>query len=207
MKVIHHASSNESNGNPLGELIPYIIPFLGLSFPEGSSAEGGIAFVRRATPIEINNQIVHILYNLCSLNPARALVAAQNGLVPIIVKYNTEHQDKFESPDEINNILGNYDILTIAATAKTAETGVYEGALSGMPMQFVYDKKTTETVGEAHTYFFRFYSSPIPMMPDTCFINSIGGFYNGLVKFSLGSGNKWYAFNIDSFTSHAKVDS
>jgi len=83
MKVIHHASSDESNGAALGALIEHIIPFLGLSFPEGT-AETGKAFTRRATPIEINNQIVHILYNLCSLNAGRALVAAQNGFVPII---------------------------------------------------------------------------------------------------------------------------
>jgi len=81
MKVLHHASSDESNGNALGQLIERVIPFLGLSFSETS---GKNAFTRRNTPAEINNQILHILYNLCSLNPARALIAAKSGLVPII---------------------------------------------------------------------------------------------------------------------------
>lgn len=33
---------------------------------------------------EINNQILHILYDLCALNPERALKAAAHGLVPVI---------------------------------------------------------------------------------------------------------------------------
>lgn len=33
---------------------------------------------------EINNQILHILYNLCALDPERALKAAEHGLVPAI---------------------------------------------------------------------------------------------------------------------------
>ena len=107
MKVLHHASSEESNIKPLEAVMEWLIPYLGLTLncstttPAATTAHG-----RKATPVvcfnsslpsdalspharhctqqEINNQILHILYNLCALNPERALKAAAHGLVPVI---------------------------------------------------------------------------------------------------------------------------
>jgi hypothetical protein len=82
LKVVHHASSEESVGDLLEPVIDYLIPLLGQE-DQTSAGTPGVGGSRR-TAIEINNQVMHILYNLCSLSPSRAARAAHAGYVPII---------------------------------------------------------------------------------------------------------------------------
>lgn len=77
LKIVHHASSEESNGAQLEKLLCDIVPFLGASFQHPPA---------HRTPVEINNHILHIVYNLCSLDPGRAMTAVRAGLVPCIVR-------------------------------------------------------------------------------------------------------------------------
>jgi len=72
----------------------------------------------------------------------------------------------------------------------------------------VYDKSTTEQYkneGNDDSYFFRYFVNiPVPEY-NTCFIGSMQGFYDGLVKFTKDSSNKWSAFLPDVYMSADKA--
>jgi len=126
-----------------------------------------------------------------------------NAMVPAIVKEVVQNQPKHDVLDQsvMDKILGNYSSmsgkLTIKEDSDTATTGVYGGSFS-LPVEFFYDKTTTEAYNQPDNYFFRMYTLRIPDMYGSCFMNSMQSFYNALVQFNCSG--TCSVLVVDSYT-------
>jgi len=125
---------------------------------------------------------------------------ATNRIVPLILSKLAQKQPKRPVAPRMNEIVGEYyykDILAINISSDDQSdiTGKYFGTIGDYPVWFEYDNIASNPRTDSVSYL-RYHMIPNNGQ-DSCFILTMEGLDDGLIKFYY-IGSKWYAQMYDS---------